>query len=593
MIKFVKRIYKKQETIRAKLLITLIPTIVGSFFVFMLISYLASYQIMIEYTYNQADINLKQHSLLIDTYLAQIHQETDNLIFNEDFQEKILIDSTILTPQEKDAINLDLLTYMYDLIINNDKNVLAICVKSLDGEYHLWRMDGRVTSDDFYDRINHIEPTTDSYVGDIVLTYEKLNENVVTISRAILDPLTDEKLGTILVDFSISFLDQNINTSDEQDLTYLIVRDGDTVIFNNSPIPEQNINSIAPVDNYFDIGSNKYRVITHNSGYGLWDIMGITNENTLYQSATEAFRTQLLFFTIIFIVILITIIIISNSISRQFKHFIHKINQTNNIGEDVLIHVDSNDEFKELSLVYNEMLLRINNLINTIHSNEMALKNNELALSNAELKTLQAQINPHFLYNTLDCIYSLIELNRKEDTQKTVTALGSIMRISIKGKEITTVKGTIELIEQYMFIQKMRYQDRLIFLNEVPSSMYGYQMPKLIIQPLLENSIVHGIADLKRTGMVALTGHEEDDCLIFEIKDNGEGIPENICEVVNNTLDKSKITEDYKQSIGLINVQSRLKLLYGDDYGMIILKSEKSGTHIKIRIPKMLGDENE
>lgn len=124
-----------------------------------------------------------------------------------------------------------------------------------------------------------------------------------------------------------------------------------------------------------------------------------------------------------------------------------------------------------------------------------------------------------------------MDLDRPNDIKKTITALASIMRMSIKGKEIMTVRENIRYINEYMFIEQLRYPDNLIFLNEIPEEMMEFYIPKLILQPTLENSVIHGTSSLLGKGMIALLGKEEPDALIFTVSDNGVGFPEAILQL--------------------------------------------------------------
>ena len=273
------------------------------------------------------------------------------------------------------------------------------------------------------------------------------------------------------------------------------------------------------------------------------------------------------------------IFVISRTISSQFEHFIQKVSHTTVPDKQALITVESHDEFRDLAQVYNDMILRINQLIDTVYTKELLLKG-------AELKAFQAQINPHFLYNTLDCINGLVELNRPDDIKKTVTALASILRMSIKGKEILTVRENIVYIEQFMFIERLRYPDKLIFLNEIPENMMDYYMPKLIIQPLLENSILHGISEILGKGMIGLFGHEEEDCLVFMVKDNGIGFPDSVIEMLRHSAD-DEADLHMQESIGLLNIQKRIHLMYGTAYGLEIQNLPSGGSCVTVRLPKI------
>ena len=161
---------------------------------------------------------------------------------------------------------------------------------------------------------------------------------------------------------------------------------------------------------------------------------------------------------------------VSHTISRQFQRFQWQISHTDDPQKQPFIQVDSQDEFRDLALVYNDMMARIDNLIDTVYSKELLVKS-------AELKAFQAQINPHFIYNTLDCINSLVDLNRPEDVKKTVTALANLIRANVKGKELLPVREELKHIDQYMYINKMRYGDKLLFLCEIPESMMDYYLP--------------------------------------------------------------------------------------------------------------------
>ena len=284
-------------------------------------------------------------------------------------------------------------------------------------------------------------------------------------------------------------------------------------------------------------------------------------------------------------IILVVLVIwgVSHTISRQFQRFQWQISHTDDPQKQPFIQVDSQDEFRDLALVYNDMMARIDNLIDTVYSKELLVKS-------AELKAFQAQINPHFIYNTLDCINSLLDLNRPEDVKKTVTALANLIRANVKGKELLPVREELKHIDQYMYINKMRYGDKLLFLCEIPESMMDYYLPKLILQPLLENSVVHGVSHLLGRGMIGLFGEEGEDCISFTVKDNGAGIPQ---EVIDALLDQedtsfSEIRQyDGKESIGLKNIQARVRLMYGEAYGLKIQNLQGKGSSVTVRLPKL------
>lgn len=271
---------------------------------------------------------------------------------------------------------------------------------------------------------------------------------------------------------------------------------------------------------------------------------------------------------------------ISKGISAEFEALISKLQSIHEINEEALLPVMQDDEIGKLSMVFNDMVQRVIAL--NIKVNER-----ELLLRNAELSTFQSQINPHFLYNTLDCINSLIEFGRKEETQRTVTALGKIMRMAIKGADFITISTDMEYIDQYLYIQKMRYQEHILFLTEVPESIGSYMIPKLILQPIIENAIVHGVANRIQQGMVFIQGRETDDSIELFVKDNGVGMPDSIVHSINDRSQTHSTDCLDRTHIGLYNIQRRLQLLFGHTAGIHIDQLSEGGTCVSIYFPKI------
>lgn len=174
------------------------------------------------------------------------------------------------------------------------------------------------------------------------------------------------------------------------------------------------------------------------------------------------------------------------------------------------------------------------------------------------------------------------------EVKKTVTSLGSIMRMSIKGAQFLKIEEELKYVNQYLYIQKMRFQEHIICLVEIPEQLYEYYIPKLMIQPLLENAIVHGVSELKETGMIAVTGKETEDAIYITVKDNGNGMPETIIRQLKEIRENGILKE--KEHIGIFNIQQRLLLLYGKEYGLTVERLKPSGTAVTICIPKTKGE---
>ena len=538
-------------TIKNKLLVTLVPVILLTFLIFLLTVYFISFRETQSIVNQQADISMNQKVQLVDTYLDKLRMETEIFMFDSNVQKKLKVPKNTLDDTKLDEMETD-----------------------VRRDYYVWKMDSRLIHGDFTGRINQHEDIARELDGGMLFTYEKLQKGLVTLTRLIKDPVADDELGTLMIDFNLGFLD-NLSSSASWDRgaepTLVIVNTEGSIVFNSSPFDKEIIEAVTP-------GTEKLKV----SGR---EVFLVINESKLYRNIYRL--TFLQVGLVLFSIILVVLVIfgVSLTISRQFERFQKKISRTSDPKQHALIRVDSNDEFRDLAEVYNEMMGRIDNLIDTVYSKELLLKS-------AEIKAFQAQINPHFLYNTLDCINGLVEMNRPDDIKKTVTALASIMRMSIKGAEILTVRENLSYTEQYMYIEKIRYGDKLLFLSEIPESMMDYYMPKLIIQPLLENSIVHGISELLGKGMIGLFGREEEDAITFTVKDNGKGIPQNVIDLIESRQSSQEAEEQFsRESIGLQNIQSRIQLMYGKEYGLAIKNIPAGGSSVTIRLPKLTNDD--
>lgn len=237
-------------------------------------------------------------------------------------------------------------------------------------------------------------------------------------------------------------------------------------------------------------------------------------------------------------------------------------------------------EIQTLSDGFEEMVGQLNSLI---QENKKA----ERRKRRAELELLQAQINPHFLYNTLDTIIWLIEADKKEDSIEMVSALSDFFRFCLsRGKDIITLEEEQKHVLSYLSIQKTRYQDRMDYDVSIPEGLYGYSIPKLTLQPLVENSIYHGIKLQREKGVIKVSAVDLGDIIELTVKDNGAGMSEERLEELRNALENGE-----KIGFGLRTVHQRMQLLYGDEYGLKISSTEGVGTTITAIIPKVESSE--
>ncbi len=241
-------------------------------------------------------------------------------------------------------------------------------------------------------------------------------------------------------------------------------------------------------------------------------------------------------------------------------------------------------ELKTLNSGFDEMAGRIDAL--------MAKQiQDQKSLHRAELELLQAQINPHFLYNTLDSIAILAESQREEDVVNMVTSLSTFFRNSLnKGEDIISLAAERTQVASYLEIQQIRYSDILQYEINIPEEMLDCRVPKLILQPLVENALYHGIKNRRGMGKITVTGEADGNDLLLKVRDNGAGMDE---EQVKEL--QAGIYEDKHTGLGLVNVHKRIRLYCGAPYGLSFESQAGKGSCVTIHLPqsRTLGKENE
>ncbi len=237
------------------------------------------------------------------------------------------------------------------------------------------------------------------------------------------------------------------------------------------------------------------------------------------------------------------------------------------------------EEIEVLNKSFNQMVEKIGNLVEDIHTEELNLRA-------AELRVLQEQINPHFLYNTLDNIIWLAESKKTDEVVMMVSSLSTFFRTSLsKGREFVSVKEETEHIRSYLEIQQFRYRDILDYEIAIPEEYYGYEVIKLTLQPLVENALYHGIKNKRGKGHITVSAERCADVLIFKVKDNGIGMDKQRLAEVCAMLKEDGNTKKENDGFGLFNVNQRIQLHYGTEYGLKVQSTYGEETEVWVRIP--------
>lgn len=247
--------------------------------------------------------------------------------------------------------------------------------------------------------------------------------------------------------------------------------------------------------------------------------------------------------------------------------------------------------YAEISMVatkFNQMMDQIDELTEDLIESNSQLYESEISKQRAEMAFLNSQINPHFLYNTLECIQGIAANKGVHEIKDMTAALSQIFRYSIKGGEEVSVREEFGIVERYLLIQKIRFEDRFDVIYEVDEQLLDYKIKKMLLQPIVENAVFHGLELMMERGLLHIQlCILEEKKLLMKIVDNGMGIKEERLLHIRKELDD---VEKREEAIGLINVHKRIVLAYGKGYGLQIESEENKGTVVTLLLPWLGGD---
>lgn len=403
----------------------------------------------------------------------------------------------------------------------------------------------------------------------------------ISFSRALYDIYTGEFLGVLYIDCSPKVFDLSSSNTLPNTALLSVTNEENMLLYSN-------INDISykfTMQNSKDVKVFKET----NDKYNVTVTCAI-NLSKLSEQFTFTKMYLILFALFCGVTVLIITIILSHYLTSPItalsrfmgNHKNHKLITTEK-------YLNRNDE---IGILYNEY----NNMIEEIN---LRIKNeyqNKLITLDSQMKSLEAQINSHFLFNTLESINSIAEIEEVPRISTMSLALGNMFRYSIKtDSELVSLRDEIHHINDYLSIQKIRYPDRFDVNYHIPDDLKNKKVLKLILQPLVENALNHGFNRCSVTGTIDIYGYTKENNIIIEVIDNGLGMDsdnlKNIQTLLAKPIEFTEMGRRDKQSIGIKNIHSRIQLYYGIGYGLTIESEENKGTTIRIQIPMIEKDD--
>lgn len=410
---------------------------------------------------------------------------------------------------------------------------------------------------------------------------------VVSLSRGV--ELTNRGRmsgGILLVDMNFSGIRQLFTKVNSQGLgyVYLINSDGDIIyhpkqnLIFSSMMKENNKTASQYDDGVYDetFQGEDRTVIVKTVGYTGWKIVSVTPKKIFYQNAN---RTRIVAGIMLSLSIFLMIFanqFVAVRVARPMKKLEDSLKGIG-VDKEPEIYIGGPPEIQHLGKTILSMVEQLRKLTDDIVKEQEEKRK-------SELDALQSQINPHFLYNTLDSIMWMVESEQYEDAVAMVQALGKLFRISLsRGKNIITVGEELQHARSYLDIQKYRYKNKFISYFEIEEDIEKYKTIKLILQPLIENAIYYGMEYMDGDGEIYIRAYTRENDLYFEVEDNGPGMRE---EQVAGLLTEEPKVRSKGSGIGLRNVHQRIQLYFGETYGLQIESEPDEGTIIRIHLPK-------
>ena len=388
----------------------------------------------------------------------------------------------------------------------------------------------------------------------------------------------------IALDISCSNISDYISTIGVGQRGYCFLMDADgNIIYHPqqqliySDLKEENTELIAALPDGTHVEGNViYSVQTLTNGK--WKVVGVSFVQELITDAYyELVRILLLSTAVIFLAALILSAALSRAVSKPLAELTGAMEQFEK-DADTFTYDPSGSirEISTLSESFEHMVLRLQDLMATVVDEQINLRK-------TELRALQAQINPHFLYNTLDSISWMCEQGKNEEAVLMVNVLARLFRISIsRGHEFIPIRSELQHAQSYLEIQAHRYRNQFTYTFDVDEQCLDFFCNKITLQPIIENAIYHGINGLVDDGEIVVSVTEDGDDVVFSVRDNGTGMTE---EQIKAVLSKERSD---RAGIGVKNVNDRLKIYFGEEYGITIHSVPDEGTQVLIRMPKLL-----
>ena len=422
--------------------------------------------------------------------------------------------------------------------------------------------------------------------------YNASEEGLMYMAKQIKDSLTMKPVGILRASIKLSYLKKMTITARDSLSAHIFLLDSDKNVLIESAENDATISDRSWIekisgntgDFLFTADGQGYDCVYQRSSDTGLTVVGMIPMSFLQKTARGLQKTTIMLILASLMLCIFLADILAKGIAGPIKRTSKAMQQFAEGDFSVRLPEGRRDEIGAMNSVFNQTIEKIEQLIKQVV--EMETVNKDI-----EFQALQAQINPHFLYNTMDMINWMAQQGRTSEVCNAVQSLSRFYKLTLSRKKgISTIAKEEEHVSIYVHLQNMRYHDSISFISDIPDELMEYQIPKLTLQPVIENSILHGILEKpSKSGTIVLTGWMEDGDIVLLISDDGVGIAPDKLPVI---LSGEGTSISGGTNIAIYNTHRRLQVLYGADYGLTYSSDVGKGTEVQIRIPAKKDAEN-
>lgn len=577
--------FLRRFNIKNRLLLFLLPALVFSLGCTIIFSRTVAQALLKNYFYNYIKSTQKEISSSVEMIIDEINILATRLTINNEIYK--LFNESGFSPETRET---ELGRILDRLLVHKDI-VGAVYIVNLENEVYEYAPSGLpVQKPDLLD----IDRAKDSALPAWgTIKRDQNNNSYIVFCRNYHNFYTGETLGYLFVYIRESALYDVYGKIVPEGSYSFIIADGERII--SHPDKEQvgavlfdkDIFAVNTPFSYKRMPYNGEPVILASSQFsnrlkslGInWSIVSIIAEAKLFQIIVQMNRIVMVIGLTILVTAVFLAVYISYNITKPVARLKDKLDLFGKDNIKAVLSGPPKDEIAVLEKSYDEMVLRIQDLL--AKNNMEREKQREL-----ELIALQAQINPHFIYNTLDAIGWMAKLKNQPEIERLVISLATFFRISLrKGDKFITVEEEVRLVQSFVTIEQVRFPGQFEVTYQIPAEIKGYYMLKIILQPLVENAVKHGVSLKKGLGHIRIRGRKEGSDLLFEVIDDGVGFEMN-SEDFNTSYQKIKYS-----GYGLRNVDERIKLECGPEYGLSVHSEKNKGTTVTVRVKAVVKKE--